>query len=145
SFTPAAAAPAAPAGPTPLGDWLVQDGTAHIRIQQCGPSLWGIISWVKQNGLDENNPNPTKRNRPVLGIPILLDMIATRPNRWDGQVYNAEDGNTYTAYIGLKSGDVLRIEGCGLGGLICSGENWTRLPPPSKTDPLIDVCSLAAK
>ena len=48
-------------------------------------------------------------------------------NRWEGQVYNAEDGKLYTAHLTPLGRDVLRIEGCVLGGLICDGQNWTRV------------------
>jgi len=126
---------------TPAGDWLVEDGTAHIRVVQCGGAYWGVISWTKgAPGRDEHNPDPAKRNRSMLGIPILINM---RPagNSWDGEVYDAQDGSTYTSHIALASPDVLRIEGCVLGGLICGGENWTRVPPPKGSPSDHAVCS----
>src|SRR5262245_32902020 len=49
----------------PIGEWLVADGTAKIRIGACGPSLWGMISWTKEPGFDGNNPDPAKRGRPI--------------------------------------------------------------------------------
>ncbi len=126
---------------TPAGDWLVEDGTAHIRIVQCGGAYWGVISWTKgAPGKDENNPNAALRNRSVLGIPILIDM---RPagNRWEGQVYNAQDGSTYKSNISLLSADTLRIEGCVLGGFICGGEKWTRVALPKNAPSDQAVCS----
>ena len=49
---------------SPIGEWAVQDGTAHIRIVPCGKSLWGVIAWTKgPPGKDENNPDPAKRER----------------------------------------------------------------------------------
>ena len=124
------AGPALAAGPTakpdPAGDWLVHDGTAVIRIAPCGDALCGSIAWTKaQGGFDENNPDPAKRNRPIIGLPILLGMKPSSDGRWGGEVYNAENGKTYTSHIWLKSDDVLRIEGCVL-GFLCGGEDWTR-------------------
>ena len=113
---------------SPVGEWLVHDGDAHIRIVPCGTSLWGILSWEKApGGKDENNPDPTKRNRPLLGAPILIDMKPGK-GRWDGQVYNAENGSMYTSHISLAGDNVLKIEGCVLGGIFCGGEDWTRVP-----------------
>ena len=63
-------------------------------------------------------------------MPILLEMAQTRTNQWDGQIYNAEDGNTYSAYISLVSSNILRVQGCFL-GILCGGENWTRVNPPN--------------
>jgi uncharacterized protein (DUF2147 family) len=120
-------APAAAADP--IGEWLVADGTAQIRIEPCADALWGVISWANSPGLDENNPNPALRGRSIIGLPILLGMKRTEANRWDGHVYNAENGKTYTSRIMLVRNDVLRIEGCVFAGLFCGGENWTRVSP----------------
>ena len=125
----------------PLGEWLVKDGTAHIRIVNCGSGLWGVISWVKgEPGKDSNNPNPALRERSVMGLPILINMQPAG-DRWEGQVYNAEDGSTYTSHISLVSPDVLSIEGCVFGGFICGGENWTRVPLPKGSPNDQAVCS----
>ncbi len=113
----------------PLGEWLVKDGSARIKIDHCGDGLWGVVAWEKQAGRDENNPDASKRSRPTLGLPILLDMKPAKPGRWDGEVYNAENGKTYTSNISLPSADVLRIEGCVL-GFLCGGEDWTRFKAP---------------
>ena len=130
---------------SPLGEWLVQDGTAHIRIVQCGNALWGVIDWTKgPPGKDQNNPDPAKRERSVMGMPILINMHPSE-KQWDGEVYNAQNGETYSSYISLKSPDVLRIEGCVLGGLICGGEDWTRVPLTKAAPSDQAVCSGVAK
>lgn len=138
--------PAAAADPT--GEWLVEDGSARIRVEPCKGALWGIISWTKNPpGKDENNPDPEKRNRSVIGMPILLNMERSEPNRWDGEVYNAKNGRTYTAYISLVRKNVLRIDGCVLGGLLCGGQHWTRVPAQERSKlgaKQMNVCSSAA-
>jgi uncharacterized protein (DUF2147 family) len=132
----------------PIGEWLVKDGVARIKIDNCGEGLWGVVAWEKEPGVDEHNPDPSKRARPTLGMPVLLDMKSTEPGRWDGEVYNAENGKTYSSHISLVSTDVLRVEGCVL-GILCGGENWTRFkaapeaPPKGRTQPpaaVVDVC-----
>ena len=35
------------------------------------------------------------RNRPVLGVAVVLPMTSDGTDKWSGQVYNAEDGKTY--------------------------------------------------
>lgn len=119
------------AAPKPTGEWVVADGSARIRIAHCNDALWGAIAWASDPGRDKNNPDPALRSRSVIGMPILLNMKKTAPNRWDGEIYNAEDGRTYTANISLLSEDVLRVQGCVFGGLFCGGENWTRKTPQS--------------
>ena len=122
------AQPAAAADPS--GDWMVENRSAIIRIARCGDLYWGIVVWEREPGRDSANPDPAKRNRPTLGIPILLGLKATGDNRWEGKVYNAENGSLYMVRVSLASPDVLRIEGCILGGIFCGGQNWTRARVP---------------
>ncbi len=111
----------------PVGVWRVANGDANIRIDDCDGILWGIIAWEKDpGGVDSYNPNPADRTRPTLGIHILKAMRPTKPGLWEGEVYNAENGKTYTSHLSMTSADVMRIEGCVL-GFLCGGENWTRV------------------
>ena len=55
---------------------------------------------------------------------FVTSMKPAGGDRWDGQIYNPENGKTYTGHISLKSPDVLRVEGCLL--FFCGGEDWTR-------------------
>lgn len=109
------------------GEWLVANGKARIRISPCGGALCGAISWLQTPTRDENNPDPAKRNRSLVGTQILRGMRPAGPNRWEGEIYNAENGQIYMGSISMMGADMLRVEGCVLGGLICGGENWTRV------------------
>ena len=117
----------AAAEPQPTGEWRTADGRANVRIADCDGVLWGIISWEKEpGGVDSYNPDPAERNRPTLGLHILLAMKPTKPGLWQGEVYNPENGKTYDSRMSLDAPDVLRIEGC-VFGFLCGGENWTRI------------------
>jgi uncharacterized protein (DUF2147 family) len=128
-------APAFAADPT--GDWKVEDGVAHIRVAECGGSMWGAVAWEKTpGGSDKNNPDATKKARPTLGIVTLLDMKKNAANdKWAGQVYNAKDGKFYKSTIKLgDTADELEIEGCVL-GFLCGGQTWTRVGPSIPSSP----------
>jgi uncharacterized protein (DUF2147 family) len=128
-------APAFAADPT--GDWKVEDGVAHIRVAECGGSMWGAVAWEKTpGGIDKNNPDATKKARPTLGIVTLLDMKKNAANdKWAGQVYNAKDGKFYKSTIRLgDTADELEIEGCVL-GFLCGGQTWTRVGPSIPSSP----------
>jgi uncharacterized protein (DUF2147 family) len=123
----AAASKANASRTSPVGEWLVEDGKSQIRIEECGANLCGHVSVAKKpNEKDRNNPNPSLRGRSVVGMPILLDMKPSG-NRWNGRIYNAQDGKTYTGNISLKNGNTLRVQGCVFGGMICGGQNWSRV------------------
>ena len=91
-------------------------------------SLWqASIDLPPTVALADGMEAACERSRPTLGLPILKAMRPTKPGLWEGDVYNAENGKTYSSRISLTAPDVLRIEGCVLGGLICGGQNWTRV------------------
>jgi uncharacterized protein (DUF2147 family) len=115
----------------PTGDWRVADGVANVRVAQCNGDMWGAISWEQvAGGHDANNPDASKRSRPTLGMPILLDMKKKAgADQWEGQVYNAKDGKLYSSTITPVGTDQLEIRGCVL-GFLCGGETWTRVAPP---------------
>jgi uncharacterized protein (DUF2147 family) len=112
------------AGPT--GEWLVASKAAHIRIVDCAGLLWGVVSWQARAGVDDKNPDPAKRGRPILGMAVLQALKASAPNRWDGALYNSRNGKTYTGGILLLGPDRVRVRGCVL-GFLCGGEDWTRV------------------
>ena len=130
----------------PTGDWRVADGVANIRVAQCGGSMWGVVAWEKEpGGRDRNNPDVSKQNRPTLGMPILLDMKKKpETDSWEGQVYNAKDGQTYSSSITPIDADHLEIKGCVL-GFLCGGETWTRYAPPIPSSPANSMAKGAAK
>jgi uncharacterized protein (DUF2147 family) len=127
-------APALAADPT--GDWKVADGVANIRVAECNGSMWGAVAWEKTpGGRDVNNPDPSKKSRPTLGMPILIDMKKKAAgDQWEGQVYNAKDGQFYSSTIKPVGSDQLEIQGCVL-GFLCGGETWTRVAGPIPSSP----------
>jgi uncharacterized protein (DUF2147 family) len=116
---------------SPMGTWRVTDGTANIEIAPCGNALCGTVAWTdKPDQKDNKNPDVSQRNRPVLGITVLQNMEPQR-DKWVGSVYNARDGHTYDAKISMRGDDTLRLEGCLPGGVVCGGQNWSRIAQPS--------------
>jgi Uncharacterized protein conserved in bacteria (DUF2147) len=108
--------------------------------------MWGVVAWEKEpGGRDTNNPDPAKQSRPTLGMPILLDM-KKKPgtDSWEGQVYNAKDGQTYSSSITPTDADRLEIKGCVL-GFLCGGETWTRVAPPIPSSPTNNTAKGAPK
>jgi uncharacterized protein (DUF2147 family) len=124
----------------PTGEWLVEKGYAKVRIENCGNSLWGAVSWEQTPGVDGKNPDPAKRTRPTLGMPVLLDMKPVEQNKWVGEIYNSENGQTYSSNISIGSSpDILVVRGC-VAYILCGGEDWTRV----KDDPSQPAASTAS-
>jgi uncharacterized protein (DUF2147 family) len=111
AFSAISIAPALAADPT--GDWRVAEGVANVRIAECNGSMWGVIAWEQEpGGRDKNNPEVSKKSRPTLGMPILIDM-KKKPSvdQWEGEVYNAKDGKTYSSAscVAGKPGRALQV------------------------------------
>ena len=119
----------------PTGMWLTQTGGSRIRLADCGGALCGTIVWLKEPNdpdtgkpkTDKNNSDAAKRSRPLLGVQIVLGMKPAGAGKWTGQVYNAEDGKTYSGNLTYSGGDSLQLQGCALGGLVCKSQTWTKV------------------
>src|ERR1700724_1801087 len=125
----AAASARAQAGGGPDGIWLTQAGDAKVRVSKCGGGICGVVVWLKdpidpatgKPQIDDKTPNPALAKRPIIGLSLFSGMQPSGPNKWSGQIYNADDGNTYASNISVTGPDSLRVEGCV--GALCGGEN----------------------
>ena len=114
------------------GIWLTQAGDAKVRVSKCGGGICGVVVWLKdpinpatgKSQIDDKNPNPALAKRPMIGLPLFSGMHPSGPDKWSGQIYNADDGRSYASNISVAGPDTLRVEGCV--GVFCGGENWTR-------------------
>ena len=119
----------------PVGTWLTQGGNSRIRVADCGGALCGTIIWLKEPNdpdtgkpkTDKNNSDAAKRSRPLNGVQIVLGMKPAGDGKWTGQVYNAEDGKTYSGNLTFSGGNSLQLQGCALGGLVCKSQTWTKV------------------
>jgi uncharacterized protein (DUF2147 family) len=115
------------------GTWLTQAGDARVKVSKCGGGICGVIVWLRepydtatgQPATDSKNPNRALAKRPLIGLPLFSSMQPTGPNKWSGQIYNADDGSVYASHIAVTGADTLRVEGCV--GALCGGETWTRV------------------
>jgi uncharacterized protein (DUF2147 family) len=116
----------------PRGIWRAPDG-AKVRVSSCGTALCGtLISTSSPNDpatgrpwTDAHNADQSKRNRPLAGVQILNFMRPNGAGKWSGQLYNTDDGLTYSGNIIEISAKTIRVEGCALG--FCGGENMSRI------------------
>lgn len=117
----------------PTGIWATEGGKSRIRIADCGGALCGTIIGLKEPNdpdtgkpkTDKNNSDAAKRSRPLIGVQIVLGMKPAGAGKWTGQVYNAEDGKTYSGNLTFTGGTSLQLQGCALGGLVCKSQTWT--------------------
>ena len=117
----------------PTGVWQTQAGDARVKVSKCGGGICGVIVGLKEPidpatgkpQVDDKNPNPGLKKRPMIGLPLFSGMQPTGPGKWSGQIYNADDGGTYASSVSVVGTNTLRVEGCV--GALCGGETWTRV------------------
>lgn len=128
----------------PSGYWRkAEQGERPGKMQvfRCGSGkryICAKIVWL-QDPLDSKgkplrdvrNENPSLRGREIIGLPIINGMAPVGANQWKGNIYNPEDGNTYSATLTLVSRNQIHLKGC-KAWLLCGERTWVRttLPEP---------------
>lgn len=101
------------------GVWRMTNGKVTVRLAPCGGGLCGTVVGLKKpldkHGKpkrDKENPNPALRDRPVIGLTIMSNMTPAGDNRWNGTIYNPDDGRTYRSKMKLQDSASMKVEGC---------------------------------
>jgi uncharacterized protein (DUF2147 family) len=116
----------------PSGTWRLDNGKVTVKVRQCGGEVCANIVGLKEptyeDGsakIDKYNKNPSLRKRPLMGLAVLSDMKPTGDNTWQGNIYNADDGRTYSATMTL-SGSTMKLKGC-VAGIFCKTNTFKKL------------------
>ena len=123
-FEVAAAAPEATAI---VGEWVMPDGSAIIRIEHNTEtdSYEGTVvallrpQFTPTDGygtagaprLDINNPSQTQRQRSVLGLKILSGLQFDDGHWRGGSIYDPVSGRTYRCQLALMGEDFIELRG----------------------------------
>ncbi|WP_169569069.1 DUF2147 domain-containing protein [Sneathiella limimaris] len=117
-----------------VGIWETVEGKSHVEISKCQTDKYcGKITWLKEPNNDKgqpktdiNNQDVKLRERKILGIELLSGLEKVGANEWDdGDIYNPEDGNTYSSEMSLLDDNTLEVKGCVL--FICKTQVWKRI------------------
>lgn len=130
----ALATPALAADPVE-GQWLVQGGSAKVRVAPCAADkakMCGAIVWLKnpndkagQPVKDANNPDASQRSKPLLGLNMIRDFKQAGPGKWTGgKIYDPGAGKTYGSKMSLNGDGTLKVEGCI--AVVCQAQTWKR-------------------
>lgn len=109
------------------GKWVTPEKDSVISIAPCGGKLCGRIDRILKHkpgapAVDENNPNPSLRSRPILGMAILTGF-ADAGKKWAGSIYDPRAGKTYRSELVKLANGNLQVKGCV--GIFCQTMIWT--------------------
>lgn len=124
------------ATPAPQGVWLTEDEDGAVDIYDCAGLLCGRIAWQKSPlradgspDIDDRNPTPSLRQRPICGLQIIGELTPSGPGTWDGGwIYDPDSGKTYHVKLTMESGDTLRLRGYIGVPLLGETQLWRRAP-----------------
>ena len=117
-----------------VGKWLSATSEGQIEIYKRADKYFGKLSWIKDPNdekgkpkVDAKNPNPSLRNKPVLGLELLKDFVFEDGKWTDGTIYDPQTGKTYSCNLTLKENGQLNIRGYIGISLIGRSETWKRV------------------
>lgn len=121
----AMAMPAMAQAPDITGTYVNDTGRTKVRLSDCGAGVCGTVVWMSNPVNDVNNPDASKRDRPVVGIQAVT-LKPTDAGTYTGSLYNTENGKTYSGKAKLSNKGI-QLSGCVLGGLLCKDSTWRRV------------------
>lgn len=101
-----------------------EGGYIHVEIGPCQSDAAKVCGKI----LKAFSKDPDATPPAWLGRNIIEGMVPDGPNTWDdGTIWAPDEDETYSSEMELKSVDRLEVSGCVLGGLVCRGQEWTRV------------------
>ncbi len=125
-----------------VGRWWNEEKDAQIEIYPCEGKFCGKIIWLKEPNfldkdskgmggkpkMDRENPDVSKRERPLWGMNIVWGFTPSGEKLWEGGfIYNPREGKTYKCKLTLENPDRLKVRGFIGVSLIGKTNIWTRV------------------
>ncbi len=121
-------APSVPPADGVLGYWSTDAGSV-LHIDHCGSNVCITIVTISKKApgvIDERNPDPSLRSRPVCKIDIGTGFtLKDADHAENGKVYDPESGKTYKSVISSE-GNTLHLRGYIGFKALGRTETWTR-------------------
>ncbi len=136
-ITTLSAAPKADDPDALLGKWLSSKKRNQVLIYKQGDKYYGKVVWMLEPNdpvtnkpkLDVENPDEKMRSQPVINLLVVKNLTYQGKRTWGGgEVYNPEDGRTYSCEVKLKDASTLDIRGYVMGiNFLGQTRTWTRV------------------
>ena len=116
-----------------LGKYWLPKKDGQLVVYREGTRYFGrVVSYDVAGQLDEKNPDPALRSRPIVGLDLLSEFSYDEEAvRWvDGTIYDAKSGKTYKCHLWFKDDESGVLWARGYIGLSLFGrtERFVRVP-----------------
>lgn len=100
-----------------LGIWLTGSKKAKVEVYKCDGKYCGKIVWLREPTYedgspkrDKKNPDPKKQSRLIQDMNILTNFEYDEDLEWeDGEIYDPENGKTYSCEIWMEEKDKTKL------------------------------------
>ena len=106
------------------GQWTNYKKNVIVKVERCGTAYCGRV--VKAT--DKAKAKAAKGGTPnLVGTQILTGLVPTGAGKFRGKAFVPKRNIHATATVRQVSDDVMQVQGCVLGGILCDSERWTRV------------------
>jgi uncharacterized protein (DUF2147 family) len=106
------------------GRWANPKRSVVVQVSQCGNAYCGTVIRAS----DKAKANARKAGtQNLIGTRILSGLKPAGTNRYKGKVFVPKRNIFASATVRQVGSNVMEVEGCVIGGLLCDEQRWTRV------------------
>jgi uncharacterized protein (DUF2147 family) len=118
------AAPAMASAQAIEGRWTNYKKNVIVEVERCGAAYCGRVVQASAKAQEKARKGGTPR---LIGTQILTGLKPVGDGKFRGRAFVPKRNIHATATVRQLGDNVMQVQGCVLGGLLCDNEKWTRV------------------
>ncbi|MFL6738416.1 MAG: DUF2147 domain-containing protein [Sphingomicrobium sp.] len=106
------------------GQWTNYKRNVVVQVERCGSAFCGRVVQASAKAKEKARRGGTPN---LIGTQILTGLTPVGEGRFRGRAFVPKRNIHATATVRQLSDDVMQVQGCVFGGLLCDNERWTRV------------------
>ena len=106
------------------GQWTNYKKNVVVQVERCGSAYCGRVVQASAKAREKARKGGTPN---LVGTQILTGLVPTGQGKFRGKAFVPKRNIHATATVRQVSDDVMQVQGCVFGGLLCDSERWTRV------------------
>jgi uncharacterized protein (DUF2147 family) len=106
------------------GQWTNYKKNVVVQVERCGAAYCGRVVHASEKAKAKARKGGTAN---LVGTQILTGLKPVGDGKFRGRAFVPKRNIHATATVRQVSDDVMQVQGCVLGGLLCDNERWTRI------------------
>ena len=106
------------------GQWTNYKKNVVVQVERCGAAYCGRVVEASEKAKAKARKGGTPN---LVGTQILTGLKPIGNGRFRGRAFVPKRNIHATATVRQVGDNVMQVQGCVLGGLLCDNERWTRV------------------